>query len=110
MININIEKARDIHRDNIRRIRALELAALDTAYMKALESGDTAKQEEVRQKKQVLRDLPSCSGICTATTCEELCNHWPDELLGNRPNPYVYSMRECRLNELNSDRVGIAST
>lgn len=110
MINLNIEKARDIHRNNLRRVRALELSSLDAEYMKALEEGDIAKQEEIKQKKQILRDLPECSGICTATTCEELCNHWPDELFNNRPNPYVYSMRECCLNEIIEDRVGIAST
>lgn len=79
VISVNMAKAKDIWRDKIRAARVEPLAALDTAYMKALETGaDTAS---IIAQKQALRDAPSLASIDAATT--------PDELKAVQPIPNV---------------------
>lgn len=69
-VEIDMTKARDIHRDNLRAERAPKLAELDVAYMKALEqSGDTAA---IAAEKQVLRDAPGDARIASAATPDAL--------------------------------------
>jgi hypothetical protein len=69
-ISVNMTKAKDIWRDKIRAARVEPLAALDTAYMKALETGaDTAS---IIAQKQALRDAPALTSIDNATTPDEL--------------------------------------
>ena len=79
VISVNMEKAKDIWRDKIRKAREPELAKLDTAFMKALEAG--ADTTEIVAAKQVLRDAPSHADIDAATT--------PDELTAIQPIPNV---------------------
>ena len=62
--------AKDIWRDKIRQARIEPLAALDTAYMKALETG--ADTTQIIADKQALRDAPSLASIDAATTPAEL--------------------------------------
>ena len=79
VISVNMEKAKDIWRDKIRQARIEPLAALDTAYMKALETGvDTTS---IIAQKQALRDAPALASIDAATT--------PDELKAIQPIPNV---------------------
>lgn len=84
---INLEKAREIHRNHIREARKPLFEKLDAEYMKALEQNDTVKMSEIAQEKQVLRDLTQCEEICNCTCCEDLKGHWPDCLCGCK-NPY----------------------
>ncbi|HEX4843204.1 MAG TPA: hypothetical protein VFV57_05995 [Limnobacter sp.] len=72
MITINMEKARDIKRDMIRAERSPMLAALDVEFMRAVEAGDTAKQQEIAAEKQRLRDATAHPSIEAAQTVEEL--------------------------------------
>lgn len=72
MITVNMTKARDIKRDQIRAERAPLLAALDVQFMRAVETGDTAKQQEIAAEKQRLRDATSHPDIEAAQTPEEL--------------------------------------
>ena len=72
MIGVHMNKAKDIWRDKIRADRTAELNKLDVEYMRALEAGDTAKQAEIVDKKQALRDAPSDERITNATSPEEL--------------------------------------
>lgn len=58
VIDINMEKARIIHLDRIRVKRNAKLAFLDTEGIKAQDMGLIAELDEIRTKKQVLRDLP----------------------------------------------------
>ena len=51
MINVNMNKAKDIWRSKIRSERNEELLKLDVEYMRALESGDTQKQSVITDKK-----------------------------------------------------------
>ena len=56
-IRINIDKAKAIKLDALRAERAPLLAALDLAFMRAVEQGDTAKQASIAAEKQALRDV-----------------------------------------------------
>jgi hypothetical protein len=79
VISVSMDKARDIWRDKIRRARVEPLAALDTAYMKALET--SADTTQIVADKQALRDAPSLSSINEATT--------PEQLVAIQPVPNV---------------------
>ena len=70
IISVDMAAARDIWRDKIRQARTEPLAALDTAYMKALETG--ADTTQIITDKQALRDAPTDPAIDAATTPEEL--------------------------------------
>ena len=72
MIKVNMDKAVEIKKDMIRAERAPKLEALDVAFMRAVESGDTTKQAEIAAKKQALRDSTDDPAITTAQTPEEL--------------------------------------
>jgi hypothetical protein len=79
-VEIDMAKARDIHRDNLRAERAPKLAALDVAYMKAMEtSGDTAA---IAAEKQALRDVTEDARIAGAATPDALKALTLDVLLG----------------------------
>lgn len=83
MININMNKARDIHRDKVRQARNPKLAAKDVEFQRALETGaDTAA---IVAAKQALRDAPAAANIEAATTPEELKQAWDADLLGDSP-------------------------
>lgn len=69
-VTVNLEKAKDIWRELIRRARVEPLKALDAAYMKALETG--ADTSQIVADKQALRDAPTDPAIDAATTTEEL--------------------------------------
>ena len=56
-ISINITKAKAIKLDSLRAERAPKLAALDVAFVRALEQGDTAEQSRIAAEKQALRDV-----------------------------------------------------
>lgn len=70
VININIEKAKDVWRNKIRKARIKALEALDKEFMIALERGESIV--EITTKKQALRDAPALASISAATTEEQL--------------------------------------
>jgi hypothetical protein len=80
MIKVNIEKAKQLHRERIRYFREEAFKSLDGEFMKSLEIGDNVKMAEIVQLKQQLRDLPACEEIENATCLDDLRNHWPDIL------------------------------
>ena len=79
VISVDMTAAKDIWRDKIRQARIEPLAALDTAFMKAQETG--ADTTQIISDKQALRDAPSLASIDAATT--------PDELKAIQPIPDV---------------------
>ena len=83
MININMTKARDIHRDKVRQARNPKLASKDVEFQRALESG--ADTSAIVADKQALRDAPASAAIEAATTPDELKAAWDAELLGDSP-------------------------
>tara|TARA_R110000868_G_scaffold348448_1_gene609558 strand:+ start:4107 stop:4460 length:354 start_codon:yes stop_codon:yes gene_type:complete len=70
VISVDMAPAKDIWRDKIRQARIEPMAALDTAFMKALETG--ASTTQIVADKQALRDAPSHADINAATTTEAL--------------------------------------
>ena len=80
---IDMAKAREIHKTNIRTARAPKLAELDVEFQKALETG--ASTTDIVAKKQALRDAPADSAIAAATTEAELQAQWNTSILGDTP-------------------------
>jgi hypothetical protein len=72
IVDIDMSKARKIHRNHLRRLRAPKLAALDIDYQRADEVGDTQLKQEIAKRKQALRDVTCDPAIETAQTPEEL--------------------------------------
>jgi len=75
VIDVNLEKAKDIWRDKIREARKPMLEQLDTDYMRALEMG--ADTTQIIADKQVLRDAPAHPDIDAATSVLELVEVQP---------------------------------
>lgn len=71
-LTIDMPKAKEIHRDKLRRLRIPILETLDIEYQKADEIGDTKKKKEIADKKQALRDITIHPDIDNATTPEQL--------------------------------------
>ena len=83
MISVNMDKARDIHRDRVREARNPRLAAKDVEFQRALETG--ADTSAIVADKQALRDAPAAAAIEAASTPEELKATWDVDLLGDSP-------------------------
>ena len=80
---IDMAKAKEIHKENIRAIREPLLSALDIEFQRALETG--ASTTDIVAKKQALRDAPADSAIDAATTESELKAQWNTSILGDSP-------------------------
>jgi len=81
--NIDMAKAKEIHKTKIRSAREPKLAELDIEFQKAQEtSADTAA---IVAKKQALRDAPSDSGITAASNTDALKAQWNTSILGTSP-------------------------
>ena len=85
-ISINLDKAKEIHKDKIRAARASKFTELDIAFMQTVETGDTKKRAVITKQKQALRDATKNPAIEEATLVEEIKAAWDEELLG--PSPY----------------------
>ena len=80
VVEIDMAKARDIHKDNLRAERKPRLEALDVSYMKALEAGSGA--DAIAAQKKKLRDVTSDAKIANASTPDALKALTLDALLG----------------------------
>jgi|TARA_R110000765_G_scaffold37213_6_gene82569 hypothetical protein len=80
-IKHNMPKARDIHRDKMRAVRAPKLTALDIDYQRADETGDTVKKSNIVAAKVALRDVTAVPEIEAATDIDGLKTAWPDVLV-----------------------------
>ena len=83
---IDMSRARDIHRNNIRQARKDKLAELDIEYQRATET--SADTSAIVAKKQVLRDYPARAGIATAVNTQDLKADWDTSILGDKPKGY----------------------
>ena len=72
MITINLTKAKDIAKTNLRTERAPVLATLDVSFMRAVESGNTSLQTAIAEQKQELRDITSHTSITGASNIDSL--------------------------------------
>ncbi len=80
---IDMAKAKELHKDNIRNARSLKFPDLDIEFQKALETG--ADTTAIVAKKQALRDAPADSAIDAATTTDQLKAQWNTSILGTSP-------------------------
>ena len=80
---VDMAKAREIHKTNIRNARTPKLQELDVEFQKALETG--ASTTDIVAKKQALRDAPADSGIAAASNADELKAQWKTDILGTSP-------------------------
>ena len=80
---VDMAKAREIHKTNIRIAREPKLAELDIEFQKALETG--ASTTDIVAKKQALRDAPADSGITSAADTDALKAQWKTDILGTSP-------------------------
>ena len=80
---IDMAKAREIHKTNIRTARAPKLQELDVEFQKALET--SADTSAIVAKKQALRDAPADSGIAAASDADALKAQWKTDILGTSP-------------------------
>ena len=80
---IDMAKAREIHKTNIRIAREPLLANLDIEFQKALETSSSTT--DIVSKKQALRDAPADSGIASASNEAQLKAQWNTSILGDSP-------------------------
>ena len=80
---IDMAKAREIHKNNIRAAREPLLNALDIEFQKALET--SASTTDIVSKKQALRDAPADSAITSASDEVALKAQWNTSILGTSP-------------------------
>ena len=80
---VDMAKAREIHKTNIRRARAPKLAELDVEFQKAQET--SADTSTIVSKKNALRDAPADSGIAAASDAAALKAQWNTSILGASP-------------------------
>ena len=80
---VDMAKAREIHKNNIRSARQPLLEALDIEFQKALETG--ASTTDIVAKKQALREAPADSGITSAADTDALKAQWKTDILGTSP-------------------------
>lgn len=68
----DLDKAKEIHKDLIRQLRAPKLEALDIKYQRADEEGDLELKKAIVLKKKKLRELTNHPIIDAAKTIDEL--------------------------------------
>lgn len=69
-ITINLTKAKDIAKNNLRTERAPVLAALDVQFQRALESNSSTS--DIVAKKEELRNITTHSSIVNASNVDSL--------------------------------------
>ncbi len=72
MIDINMTIAKEIKKQEIRYERSAKLKQLDVQFMQALEQNDEVAKEDIKDKKQRLRDATNEATIETAISLDEL--------------------------------------
>ena len=80
---IDMAKAKELHKTNIRTARTPKLAELDVEFQKAQET--SASTADIVAKKQALRDAPADSGIAAASDEAALKAQWNTSILGASP-------------------------
>jgi len=71
-IVVNMDRAREIHRDRLRAIRAPLFEPLDVEVTRALVSGDSGAAAAAEAKRQALRDVTDDVRLLAAPTPEAL--------------------------------------
>ena len=83
VFGVDMAKAKELHKSNIRGARSLKFPDLDIEFNRAQETG--ADTTAIVAKKQALRDAPADSAIDAATTTDQLKAQWNTAILGESP-------------------------
>ena len=78
---VDMAKAREIHKNKIRKARVSKFAELDVEFQKALETSSSTT--DIVSKKQALRDAPADSAIEAASDTDALKAQWNTSILGD---------------------------
>ena len=84
MIKIDLQKALEIHKTQIRKKRDELFPSLDVQFMRALEVGNTTLAAEIGAKKQALRDATNIDSG-SITNLNDVKALWDVEILGETP-------------------------
>jgi hypothetical protein len=84
MLNINVNRAMDVHKNQVRTKREILFKDLDVQFMRALEVGNTTLAAEIGAKKQALRDATNIDSgsIINLSDVKAL---WDTDILGETP-------------------------
>lgn len=77
-LSIDMAKAIEIQKDQLRELRRPLLQELDVLFLKHIEAGDITKASRVAARKQVLRDITNDPRLYQASCPEELKACVPD--------------------------------
>ena len=58
LVNVNMQKAKQVWRNKIRQDREPFFASLDVDYLKATEAQNVTLKNDIETRKQLLRDAP----------------------------------------------------
>jgi hypothetical protein len=84
MLNIDVNRALDVHKNQIRTKREILFKDLDVQFMRALEVGNTTLAAEIGAKKQALRDATNIDSG-SITNLNDVKALWDVEILGETP-------------------------
>ena len=90
-IGIDVNKAKELHKEKIRQVRNPLLQSEDVTFMRAVEADDTDAKTASASRKQQLRDATNIvdSATITATDVTGVTNQlkqvWDTDLLGDNP-------------------------
>lgn len=79
-IKIDMEKAKIIHMNRIRKSRDKELAKLDVEWTKKAAQKKNQEADAIETQRQTLRDIPISFDLSVAKTPDELKALWPNIL------------------------------
>jgi hypothetical protein len=80
--DVDMPKAREIHRERLRVMRAPLLEQLDSEYLRADEAGNPQEKKRIAVRKQALRDVTDDPAIEAAQTPDQLKAVIPEVLRG----------------------------
>jgi len=80
-VYVDMECARGIHLDCLRKVRNEKLAELDVPFQRALEDKDTVMQDNIAAKKNALRDMPQDIDMSLLDTPDKIKAFMPDVLV-----------------------------
>ena len=84
MLNIDVNRALDVHKKQIRTKREILFKDLDVQFMRALEVGNTELAAEIGAKKQALRDATNIESG-SIETLDDVKSLWDVDILGETP-------------------------
>lgn len=84
MLNIDVNRAMDVHKNQVRTKREILFKDLDVQFMRALEVGNTTLAAEIGAKKQTLRDATNIDSG-SISNLSDVKALWNTDILGETP-------------------------